>query len=197
MKRFLDFSISLTALIFFSPVAILVALIIWVDLGLPIIFVQMRPGIKGKPLKLFKFRTMFESSLDGLLDDGDAQRLTRIGRFLRSTSLDEIPQLWNVIRGEMSLVGPRPLLMEYLPLYDDRQVRRHDVIPGITGWAQIHGRNNLSWQEKFDLDIWYVDNRTFFLDVKILFKTVVKVFWRDGISSKEHVTSERFEGNEK
>lgn len=197
MKRLFDISVSICALAAFLPIGVVCVFVVYFDLGRPIFFRQIRPGYKGKPFSVYKFRTMHEPSTDGLLGKGDAERLTKIGRILRKTSLDEIPQLWNVLKGEMNLVGPRPLLMEYLPLYDDRQIRRHDVIPGITGWAQIHGRNNLSWQEKFDLDIWYVDNHSFFLDVKILFKTVVKVFRRDGISSKEHVTSERFEGNDK
>lgn len=140
---------------------------------------------------------MHEMEADGLLGIGDAERMTRVGRFLRSTSLDELPQLLNVLKGEMSLVGPRPLLMDYFPLYNKRQMRRHDVLPGITGWAQVNGRNNLSWQEKFEFDIWYVENRSFLLDMKILWLTVVKVFKREGVSSQGHATSVRFEGNDK
>ena len=196
MKRIFDFLISMIALILLFPVIICVFFVVLVDLGKPIFFTQTRPGYKGKPFVVYKFRTMRGPSEDGLLGEGDAERLTKVGRLLRKTSLDEIPQLWNVLKGDMSLIGPRPLLMEYLPLYDDRQMRRHDVIPGITGWAQINGRNNLSWQEKFELDIWYVENQSFRLDMLILLKTVVKVLLHDGVSSPEHVTSEKFEGND-
>ncbi len=179
------------------PFGLVIAAVVYFDLGQPIFFRQSRPGYKCRPFDVYKFRTMREPSEDGLLGVGDAERLTKIGHVLRKSSLDEIPQLWNVLKGDMSLVGPRPLLMEYLPLYSDRQMRRHDVVPGITGWAQINGRNNLSWQEKFELDIWYVENHSFWLDIRILFKTVAKVLQRDGVSSPEHVTSEKFEGNDK
>jgi lipopolysaccharide/colanic/teichoic acid biosynthesis glycosyltransferase len=197
MKRFFDFIASLVALITLTPVMSFVFIVVFADLGRPIFFTQLRPGYRGKPFKVYKFRTMREPSADGLLAEGDAERLTKIGRLLRKTSLDEIPQLWNVLKGDMGLVGPRPLLMDYLPLYNVRQMRRHDVVPGITGWAQISGRNNLSWQEKFELDIWYVENHSFWLDIKIIIKTVAKVLQREGVSSPEHVTSERFEGNDK
>ncbi|EAT16125.1 sugar transferase [Desulfuromonas acetoxidans] len=195
MKRFFDIVLSVCVLTIILPIGFVVAAVVYFDLGCPIFFIQLRPGYKGKPFSVYKFRTMKEPSEDGLLGEGDADRLTKIGRFLRKTSLDEIPQLWNVLKGDMSLVGPRPLLMEYLPLYSDRQMRRHDVIPGITGWAQVNGRNRLSWQDKFELDLWYVQNQSFWLDMRILFKTVAKVLLRDGVSSSEHVTSEKFEGN--
>ena len=195
-KRAFDFFFSIFSFILFSFLFLMLYLVILVSLGRPVFFVQERPGYKGGGFKVYKFRTMREPNSDGLLGVGDAERMTRVGRFLRSTSLDELPQLWNVLKGDMSLVGPRPLLMDYLPLYNERQMRRHDVKPGITGWAQVNGRNNLSWQEKFELDIWYVENRSFWLDLKILWLTVIKVFKREGISSQEHVTSVRFEGND-
>ena len=158
------------------------------------LFRQVRPGKDGRTFEMIKFRTMTdERGKDGELLP-DAQRLTPFGQFLRSTSLDELPELWNVLKGEMSLVGPRPLLMEYLPLYSERQARRHDLKPGITGWAQINGRNALSWEEKFELDVWYVENRTLWLDIKILFLTVWQVVKRDGISHGEEATMPRFEG---
>ena len=159
------------------------------------LYIQNRPGWKGCLFKMFKFRTMnSRMDLSGKLLS-DKERLTRMGLFLRSLSLDELPQLINVLRGEMSLIGPRPLLVDYLTLYNERQLRRHDVRPGITGWAQINGRNNLSWDEKFELDIWYVDNLSFMIDMKIAFLTISKVFKREGISSTENVTMERFVGN--
>lgn len=197
MGRFLNITISALAIFLLSIVYLAVGVLVYFDLGCPIFFAQKRPGFKGRPIAVYKFRTMHDLAVDGLLGVGDAERMTSVGRFLRSTSLDELPQLWNVLKGEMSLVGPRPLLMDYLPLYNERQMRRHDVLPGITGWAQVNGRNNLSWQEKFELDIWYVENKSFFLDLKILWMTVVKVFKREGISSNENTTSVRFEGNEK
>jgi lipopolysaccharide/colanic/teichoic acid biosynthesis glycosyltransferase len=197
MKRLFDFCVSLLLMLFLMPIFGGLALLVFIGLGCPVFFNQQRPGYKGRPITVYKFRTMHELGSDGLLGVGDAERMTRMGRFLRSTSLDELPQLWNVLKGEMSLVGPRPLLMDYLPLYSERQMRRHDVKPGITGWAQVNGRNNLSWQEKFELDIWYVENQSFLLDMKILWLTVVKVFKREGISSQEHATSVRFEGNDK
>lgn len=184
------------ALVVLSPIVLLVALIVLADLGRPVFFVQERPGLGGRLFRVLKFRTMREPNLDGLLDEGDAERMSRVGKVLRSTSLDEVPQLWNVFKGDMSLVGPRPLLKEYLPLYNDRQAKRHDVRPGITGWAQVNGRNNLSWQEKFEFDIWYVENQSFWLDMKILMKTVKKVVGRKDISSDDHATSVRFEGND-
>lgn len=195
LKRLFDlFTASLLLAIFIIPI-ILISLMIRITIGAPVLFRQNRPGLGCKRFEMLKFRTMTNKRDDkgNLLPDH--QRMHPIGAFLRSTSLDELPELINVIKGEMSLVGPRPLLMEYLPLYNDRQMRRHDVIPGITGWAQINGRNNLNWQEKFELDLWYVENQSFWLDIKILFKTIAKVLQREGVSSPEHVTSERFEGN--
>ena len=167
------------------------------NFGLPILFKQVRPGYLGKPFQIFKFRTMHEKKNfygKSLLDH---LRVTNFGLNLRSSSLDELPTLWNVLKGEMSLVGPRPLLMEYLPLYNKKQARRHDVRPGITGWAQINGRNALSWREKFELDVWYVDNHTFFLDLKILLMTIKKVLFREGIAEKGQVTMSKFTGNTK
>jgi sugar transferase EpsL len=163
--------------------------------GSPVIFAQKRPGFKGTPFYIYKFRTMTDArdKNGNLLPD--AQRLTRLGRFLRSSSLDEIPELFNVLRGEMSLVGPRPLLMQYLERYSPEQARRHDALPGVTGWAQINGRNALTWDDKFKLDVWYVDNWSFWLDLKILFLTVWKVFKREGISQPGHATAEEFMGN--
>ncbi|TBU82179.1 sugar transferase [Pseudomonas daroniae] len=196
MKRIFDSCFAMLLLAVFFPLYIVLAGLVFLDLGRPVFFCQRRPGYQGQPITVYKFRTMHELGADGLLGVGDAERMTRVGRFLRSTSLDELPQLWNVLKGDMSLVGPRPLLMDYLPLYNERQMRRHDVKPGITGWAQVNGRNNLSWQEKFELDIWYVENHSFWLDLKILCLTVSKVFKREGISSQEHVTSVRFEGND-
>jgi len=197
MKRLLDLIIALTALIITTPIVIIVAVLVYFNLGSPVLFIQRRPGLKGKVFSIYKFRTMLTPSVDGLLYQGDAERMTRFGWFLRSSSLDEIPQLWNVIRGDMSLIGPRPLLMDYLPLYNARQMRRHDVRPGITGWAQVNGRNNLSWQTKFEFDVWYVENQSFLLDVKILLLTVRKVFRKEGVVSNNHVTSEPFVGNDK
>jgi len=196
MKRLIDILVSVIVLAVFFPIICLVALIVWFDLGRPVLFVQERPGLGGRIFKLYKFRTMREPNPDGLLDEGDAERMTKIGRLIRSTSLDELPQLWNVLKGEMSLVGPRPLLKDYLPLYNERQARRHEVRPGITGWAQINGRNNLSWQEKFEFDVWYVENQSLWLDFKILIGTFKKVLARKDVSSDDHVTSVRFEGND-
>lgn len=194
MKKKLDFFGSLFGLIFLSPVLLLVACLIWRQMGMPILFQQTRPGLHGKPFPMVKFRTM-RNAVDAqgnLLPD--AQRLTPLGRFLRSSSLDELPELWNVLKGEMSLVGPRPLLMEYLPLYSDEQARRHEVRPGITGWAQVNGRNAISWEEKFALDVWYVDNRSMWLDLRILWLTALKVVRRDGISAAGEATMPRFMG---
>ena len=197
IKRLFDFFVASMCIIVLIPLFfILYFLILW-HLGQPAIFVQMRPGLHGKPFKLYKFRSMtYKKDLDdNLLPDTD--RLDVFGCFLRAFSFDELPSLWNVIKGEMSLVGPRPLLMEYLPLYNKRQARRHDVKPGITGWAQANGRNALSWQEKFELDIWYVDNHTLFLDLKILLMTVKKVLFREGIAEGGQVTMSKFTGNTK
>jgi lipopolysaccharide/colanic/teichoic acid biosynthesis glycosyltransferase len=182
-------------LIFLSPIILLLVVLVRIKIGSPVLFSQERPGLMGKPFKMIKFRSMTNAcdSYGNLLPD--AERLTRFGKFLRASSLDELPGLWNVLKGDMSLVGPRPLLMEYLPLYSPEQYRRHEVRPGLTGWAQVNGRNALSWEEKFTLDAWYVDNHSFWLDIKILFLTVKKVLGRDGISADGHVTMEKFKGS--
>ena len=171
--------------------------LIRLKLGSPVFFTQVRPGLSGKPFRMFKFRSMTdERSLDGDLLP-DAERLTSFGALLRSTSLDELPELWNVLKGEMSLVGPRPLLVEYLPLYSPEQARRHDARPGITGWAQVNGRNAICWEDKFALDVWYVENQSLWLDIKILWLTVCKVLVRDGISAVGEATTSKFTGVEK
>lgn len=196
MKRIFDVFISAVVLILFSPAFAIVAFKIRRNLGSPIFFRQIRPGRDGKPFEMIKFRTMrevVEGEGDSLADD--KARMTPLGDLLRSTSLDELPELWNVLKGDMSLVGPRPLLMEYLPLYSVEQFRRHDVRPGITGWAQVNGRNSIDWDDKFKLDVWYVDNQSFVLDIKILLLTMKKVFLRDGISTEGYVTSDFFKGN--
>ena len=194
-KRLFDFSTSLVALLLLLPVLVLLSLLVRMNIGTLIFFTQTRPGQHGKPFTIIKFRTMTDTrDSDGVLLS-DAHRLTRFGRFLRTTSLDELPELWNVVKGDMSRVGPRPLLMEYLPLYSPEQARRQDVRPGITGWAQVNGRNAISWDEKFKLDTWYVNNQSFLLDMKILFLTVKRVFQRHGISADGEVTMPRFKGN--
>lgn len=195
IKRVFDFVVSLCALFLLMPIIIIVALIIRLKLGAPIIFTQDRPGLNGKIFKMMKFRSMLDSkdNFGDLLSD--AERMTKFGLFLRSTSLDELPGLLNVLKGDMSLVGPRPLLVQYLPLYNSEQGRRHNVRPGITGWAQVNGRNAISWDHKFALDVWYVDNQSFLLDFKILLLTVKKVFVREGISADGHVTIEPFKGS--
>lgn len=194
-KRAMDLGLTVPGLLILAPLILVVAILVGVRLGRPIFFSQIRPGRDGKPFRMYKFRTM----LDVQGPDGqpvpDEQRLTSFGRFLRSTSLDELPELWNVLRGEMSLVGPRPLLMEYLDRYTPEQARRHQVTPGITGWAQVNGRNSLSWEEKFRLDVWYVDNGTIWLDLKILWVTIIKVFKRDGVSAAGHLTMPVFTGS--
>lgn len=195
MKRLFDFLIAFFILILFALPLVLLILIIRVKLGSPVLFRQTRPGLNAQPFEMVKFRTMTdERDINGILLS-DADRLTSFGHFLRSASLDELPELWNVLKGDMSLVGPRPLLTEYLPFYSPEQARRHEVRPGITGWAQVNGRNTLSWDEKFKLDIWYVDNQNIWLDLKILFMTVRKVLVRDGIAAKGEVTMSRFTGN--
>lgn len=194
IKRIFDFTASLCGLILLSPILIVVALLIRLNLGSPIFFTQDRVGKHNKVFKMIKFRSM----KDGGDKDGnllpDEMRLTKFGKMLRSTSLDELPELINVLKGDMSLIGPRPLLVDYLPLYSEDQIRRHNVLPGLTGWAQINGRNNLSWNEKFNLDVWYVDNWSLILDIKIFFLTIYKVFKREGISQDGNVTMERFNG---
>ena len=194
-KRLIDFVLALSLLILLSPLMIMVAFLVWSKLGRPVLFRQLRPGLLGDPFEMVKFRTMAERNDDAKNLLPDEARMTGPGRFLRASSLDELPELWNVLKGDMSLVGPRPLLMEYLPLYSPEQARRHEVRPGITGWAQVNGRNALSWEEKFELDVWYVDNRSFLLDMKILLRTVGQVILRRGISAKGHVTMEPFRGS--
>ena len=195
MKRSFDFIAALTGVLVLSPLLVCLALAVRVKLGSPVVFRQMRPGLSGRPFTLLKFRTMTQArSPDGKLLP-DAERLTAFGRILRSTSLDELPELWNVLRGEMSLVGPRPLLMRYLPLYSLEQARRHEVRPGITGWAQVNGRNAATWDERFAMDIWYVDNQSFMLDMKIIALTVWKVFRREGVTQKGQATVEYFTGS--
>lgn len=196
MKRMMDILVSMAALILLSPVLLAVALLVRLKLGSPILFRQQRPGLHGKSFDIIKFRTMLDAEApDGTLLP-DAQRLTPFGKALRASSLDELPELLNVLKGDMSLVGPRPLLMQYLPLYSPRQARRHEVRPGITGWAQVNGRNAVDWPERFELDVWYVENRTLLLDLKILLRTVTGVLRREGISQEGHVTMEPFTGNE-
>ncbi|MBY0145888.1 sugar transferase [Neobacillus niacini] len=195
MKRLFDLTLSFILFICLSPIFIVIALLIKVKLGSPIIFIQERPGLNGKRFSLYKFRTMTDEKNDQGELMPDYIRLTSFGSFLRRYSLDEYPQLWNVIKGDLSLVGPRPLLIEYLPLYTKEQSLRHNVRPGITGWAQVNGRNALSWDEKFKLDVWYVNNQSFFLDIKILFLTVYKVIISDGINQPGNATVESFKGS--
>jgi lipopolysaccharide/colanic/teichoic acid biosynthesis glycosyltransferase len=194
-KRLFDLVLSTLLIVILSPVLLATALLVWLVHGSPVIFRQQRPGYLGKPFICYKFRTMKDrrDEQGNLLPD--EQRLTALGKFLRSTSLDELPELFNVLRGEMSLVGPRPLLMQYLDRYTPEQARRHEVLPGITGWAQINGRNALSWEEKFRLDVWYVDHWSFWLDLKILALTIIKVLRREGISSEGYATAPEFMGS--
>jgi sugar transferase EpsL len=195
MKRTVDFFISFLLLIMLSVILLIIALLVRWKLGSPIIFKQQRPGLHGKPFFVYKFRTMTnERNQKGELFP-DEFRLTSFGKFLRKASLDELPQLYNIIKGDISLVGPRPLLMEYLPLYTSEQARRHEVRPGITGWAQVNGRNAITWEDKFRLDVWYVDHQSLWLDMKILILTVIKVFKTEGINEQGHVTAEYFKGN--
>ena len=194
IKRLFDIFASFFGLLLLAPVISIVAWQIRRKLGTPVLFRQVRPGLDGKPFEMIKFRTMRDAVDAAGNPLPDSERMTPFGSFLRSSSLDELPELWNVLKGEMSLVGPRPLLMEYLPLYSPEQYRRHEVRPGVTGWAQINGRNALSWDEKFKLDIWYVDNRSFWLDLKIIFLTIKKVVVRDGISADGEATMAKFTG---
>lgn len=195
LKRLLDFLIALVMLVVLVPVLLVLSVLVYLRLGYPVFFTQLRPGHKGKPFRIIKFRTMTnEKDKNGKLKPNN-QRHTNFGRFLRSTSLDELPELINVLKGDMSIVGPRPLLMQYLPLYNDFQKRRHEVRPGITGWAQVNGRNTISWEEKFEMDVWYVDNISFLLDLKIVFLTIRKVFSREGINQNEQTTMEPFKGS--
>ena len=196
VKRLLDIIIAAAALVLLSPVLLLLAWQIRRKLGTPVLFRQVRPGRGGIPFVMYKFRTMRDAADENGRPLPDAERLTPFGRKLRAASLDELPELWNVLKGDMSLVGPRPLLMEYLPLYNAEQRRRHLVRPGITGWAQVNGRNAISWPEKFRLDVWYVENRSLLLDIKILFLTVKKVLDRSGINSEGEATVTKFTGND-
>ena len=194
MKRIFDLIMVLTISLILLPLVIIITFLVWVKLGTPVLYSQARPGWKGEIFHIYKYRTMtFQRDDNGdLLPDKD--RLTNFGKFLRSTSLDELPGLWNVLKGDMSLVGPRPLLIEYLPLYSKKHSRRHEVKPGITGWAQVNGRNAISWNDKFNLDVWYIDNQSFWLDIKILLLTLKKVITRDNISQNNHVTMEKYKG---
>ena len=195
-KRVFDLIFSLLGLLILSPFILLTALLVRIFLGTPIIFRQQRPGYKGQPFFIHKFRTMTDASDSNGSLLPDSQRLTQFGRFLRAVSLDELPELFNILRGEMSIVGPRPLLIEYLPRYSPEQMRRHDVYPGLTGWAQVNGRNAITWPDKFRYDVWYVDNWSFWLDIKIIFMTLWKVFKREGISQPGQATTEYFMGND-
>jgi lipopolysaccharide/colanic/teichoic acid biosynthesis glycosyltransferase len=195
MKSLFHFILIFIGLFFLLPVMVLIILLVRLKIGSPVFFKQARPGLNGEIFNMYKFRTMtVECDKNGVLLS-DKDRLTKFGKFLRSTSLDELPGLWCVLKGDMSLVGPRPLLVEYLSLYSEKQSRRHEVRPGITGWAQVNGRNAISWDEKFELDVWYVDNQSFWLDIKILWLTVKKVIMRDGISQNNHVTMDKFKGS--
>jgi sugar transferase EpsL len=195
IKRLFDLTATIVGLVLISPILLIISLLVWIKLGLPILYRQQRPGLRGRPFSNYKFRTMTDMRDDSgkLLPDLD--RLTGFGRFLRSSSLDELPELFNVVKGEMSLVGPRPLLMQYLDRYSVEQNRRHNVLPGITGWAQVNGRNALNWQDKFRMDVWYVDHWSFWLDIRILLMTIGKVFRREGITQAGHATAEEFLGN--
>jgi len=196
-KRLFDIAVTMVAGIVALPVFLLVALAVRIDVGSPVLFRQTRPGLGGKAFQLVKFRSMTDARGEGGCLLPNEQRITRFGRFLRASSLDELPELWNVLKGDMSLVGPRPLLMEYLSLYTAEQARRHELRPGITGWAQVNGRNTASWDDRFAMDLWYVDNHGLWLDLKILALTVMKVLRRDGISVPGRDTIERFKGSEK
>jgi lipopolysaccharide/colanic/teichoic acid biosynthesis glycosyltransferase len=195
LKRLLDVTCALVLLVLAAPVLLAVGFAIWLTMGSPVLFRQMRPGRHGRLFMLFKFRTMRNATAPQGMPLPDIERLTRLGSFLRRTSLDELPQLWNVLKGDLSLVGPRPLLSEYLGRYTVEQGRRHDVRPGITGWAQVNGRNALSWEDKFALDVWYVDNWSLWLDFKILWMTLIKVLKREGIQATDHTTMPEFKGS--
>jgi sugar transferase EpsL len=195
IKRILDLIAGTLGLIILSPFMLLIAGLVGLFMGGPIFFRQKRPGFRGQPFYVYKFRSMTDARGANGKPLPDSERLTRFGRFLRSASLDELPEIFNILRGEMSLVGPRPLLMEYLPLYSSEQMRRHDVVPGLTGWAQVSGRNAITWQEKFKLDVWYVDHWSFWLDIKILLITLARVVARQDISQPGQATTEYFTGN--
>ncbi|MCG8147760.1 sugar transferase [Moraxella sp. PS-22] len=194
LKRAFDIAASTSALVVLSPVLAITAYKVKKELGSPVLFRQTRPGLHGRPFEMIKFRTMKDATDKKGNALPDSERLTDFGKKLRASSLDELPELWNVLKGDMSLVGPRPLLMEYLPLYSAEQAKRHNVRPGVTGYAQVNGRNSLSWEDKFKLDTWYVEHQTFFLDMKILLKTVKKVIRKDDINSPTDVTMEKFQG---
>jgi len=194
VKRTFDIVVSCFSLLVLAVPLLILVWLVRRKLGSPVFFRQVRPGLRGRPFQMVKFRTMTDERGPGGELLPDAERLTGFGKFLRSTSLDELPELWNVLKGEMSLVGPRPLLMEYLPLYSPEQARRHEIRPGVTGWAQVNGRNALSWDERFALDVWYVDNRSFWVDLKILWLTVRKVIVREGISASGEATMSKFTG---
>ena len=196
MKRLFDLILSFIGLLFLLPVIVLIVLLVRLKIGSPIFFKQVRPGLNGDIFNMYKFRTMTNERDKNDVLKPDSVRLTKFGKFLRSTSLDELPGLWSALKGDMSLVGPRPLLVEYLPLYSEKQSRRHEVRPGITGWAQVNGRNAISWDEKFDLDVWYVDNQSIWLDIKILWLTVQKVISRDGVSPEGLDIMPRFDKSE-
>ncbi len=195
LKRLFDLLLASFVCLFFAPIIVVLVLLVRFKLGSPALFKQQRPGLFGKPFNIYKFRTMNNHKNTKGEPLPDAERLTSFGKWLRSTSLDELPSLGNVLKGEMSLVGPRPLLMEYLPLYNAEQARRHEVKQGITGWAQVNGRNAISWDEKFKLDVWYVDNQSLYLDVKIILLTIKKVLRRDGVNAKGEATMSKFTGN--
>lgn len=196
MKRSIDVSGSIIGLLLFSPIIAVTALLVRLLIGSPIIFKQQRPGLHGRPFFMYKFRTMTdERDAKGELLP-DKERVTSLGKAIRKLSIDELPQLWNVLKGDMSFVGPRPLLMEYLPLYNERQAKRHEVRPGITGWAQVNGRNSISWQEKFELDVWYVENHSLFLDLKVIWLTLLMVVKSEGINEAGQATATRFYGNQ-
>jgi lipopolysaccharide/colanic/teichoic acid biosynthesis glycosyltransferase len=194
-KRIFDLLLAALGLVILSPILLLAAVLVRIYHGSPVIFTQKRPGFKGTPFHIYKFRTMTDARDKSGKPLPDSERLTRLGRFLRASSLDELPELFNVLRGEMSIVGPRPLLMQYLERYTPEQARRHDVLPGITGWAQVNGRNALTWEDKFRLDVWYVDHWSLWLDMKIILLTVWKVLKREGISQPGHATAEEFMGS--
>lgn len=195
LKRIFDIAVASIVLIILSPVIVWLCIKVFRNLGSPILFKQQRPGLNGKVFEMIKFRSMIDAKEQEGKILPDEKRITKFGHWLRATSLDELPELWNVLKGDMSLIGPRPLLVEYLPLYNEVQMTRHNVRPGITGWAQINGRNTLSWEDKFDLDVWYVNNQSFILDMKILFVTLKKVLLREGISAEGQVTMDKFRGN--
>lgn len=195
LKRIVDILVASTALLLLLPIIAVIAVLVRTKLGSPIFFKQVRPGLHGKPFEMIKFRSMLDAVDEQGVPLPNDQRMTRFGKKLRATSADELPELWNVIRGDMSLVGPRPLLVDYLPLYSKRQSKRHEMKPGVTGWAQVNGRNAISWEEKFEYDVWYVENQSFWLDIKILFLTVKKVFLHEGISHGNDVAMPRFRGS--